>query len=598
MSRHFSTDPVLGRSFRTRLTRALLPPTIGVCSSGSWGTPYEQFNVSSWRKGTRMKRMGAFLWLAVIACGASTPATDGSEGQFTASNLEALLAPTAPLPAPTAPLPAPPPPAPTIPKPPKPPHPLVLHHPTALHCLWVGQDIIRVAPGAQFFNLYYANPSGAQAGLNLTGTDLGFSFTHQGKTFVLFGDTWGKSIPTSGDDDAIAIYDQQQPGSCPTLTFAQTANGPFDPMRVWYPVYSGCSTTWSKYTMSAFRTPVAGFSLDAGGVFGMFLVDTPSCDPDASSCDPGDRCACAGPACACVALTPDPQNPQQQVPYHLRAAPLVVGQLDPVFSPGLNMPGRDFYQRARLNLKNFVNVSARVVPHFEPYNPSGNVYYLDPNNPSLNEPAVLVWGKPAFGSAFKAMPTYLMYYAPATTGWTPYYFTGTSAGGIPQWDSDPAHAASMAPVVTSEEEVMEGQPILTPGQISVTYSAELSRWVMIYGGRPAGMVAADNPVLGIYLRTARQPWGPWSSPVRVWSAVSDGAYAPGSFMFHPSTNRYAYDDQSGYGATNPGFEYGAAIVEQLSWAADGHQHLYWAMSTHNPYRVVLMHTELYYTPLF
>lgn len=99
------------------------------------------------------------------------------------------------------------------------------------------------------------------------GTDLGASFEHQGKLFVLFGDTH----PTDGlarppDSDTIAVSDDRDGDGCLRLTFHRNGDGGFRPLQI-PGIYSG-----------AFAVPTGGFSLD-GRMYVLATSDVPGRGP-------------------------------------------------------------------------------------------------------------------------------------------------------------------------------------------------------------------------------------------------------------------------------------------------------------------------------
>jgi hypothetical protein len=141
--------------------------------------------------------------------------------------------------------------------------------------------------------------------------------------------------------------------------------------------------------------------------------------------------------------------------------------------------------------------------------------------------------------------------------------------------------------------------------------APIKRFVMLYSGR-LPRVLPDN-VTGIYMRTAKHPWGPWSKPQLVWNAIDQAAYDCSGIMYDPTdpigscteSDPYRPDWVPGEGLNqcpmeSPvpnldfGVEYGVNILGtftkpglQLNSAV-----IYWNLSTWNPYRVVLMKTSL------
>ena len=116
------------------------------------------------------------------------------------------------------------------------------------------------------------------------------------------------------------------------------------------------------------------------------------------------------------------------------------------------------------------------------------------------------------------------------------------------------------------------------------------------------------------MRTAPNPWGPWSKPQLIWNALDEGAYAcPDGYMYAwwavgsqcPKSDAYRPDLLPNEGLNqcpNPspipnldiGVEYGVNILATFSKPGPrlGEATIYWNLSTWNPYRVVLMKTHL------
>ncbi|MFO0564167.1 MAG: hypothetical protein U0263_00820 [Polyangiaceae bacterium] len=161
-------------------------------------------------------------------------------------------------------------------------------------------------------------------------------------------------------------------------------------------------------------------------------------------------------------------------------------------------------------------------------------------------------------------------------------------------------------------------------QTSVTFLPEFGRWVMIYGGRlplwtrryhPSVTEATlFDPYVGIYLRTARHPWGPWSDATTIydpyWSNVpgycellfaSDQGLAElearfGQEFVERSCDRSATVQLDRSRPDELGTEYGSAIVPAFYRDEPERASFFWLLSTWNPYRVVLMKTQLVRPP--
>lgn len=99
------------------------------------------------------------------------------------------------------------------------------------------------------------------------GTDLGASFEHGGRLYVLFGDTHPSGgLARPRDSDAIAVSDDATPEDCLHLSFLTDGDGGFRPLHI-PGVYAG-----------AFAVPTGGFSID-GRIYVLATSDVPGRGP-------------------------------------------------------------------------------------------------------------------------------------------------------------------------------------------------------------------------------------------------------------------------------------------------------------------------------
>jgi len=189
-------------------------------------------------------------------------------------------------------------------------------------------------------------------------------------------------------------------------------------------------------------------------------------------------------------------------------------------------------------------------------------------------PYVLVWGT----GSYRRSDAYLSIVPVAQfeSGKGTLYFSGLDATNAPTWSARESDAKA---IVTNG----------TLGDLSVTWSKDLNRWLMTYDFR------SPKPT-GIAFSYASKPWGPWSEPQVVFSAVRDGAL--GTFIHDPSIHP---DDGLagpviGEGRKNPGAvrggEYAPYVIERWTKVSASELDLYYVMSTWNPYVVVLMKSRL------
>ncbi len=179
------------------------------------------------------------------------------------------------------------------------------------------------------------------------------------------------------------------------------------------------------------------------------------------------------------------------------------------------------------------------------------------------------------------------------------YFTGMS-NGQPTWS--PAESASV-PVVT---DVDPANP--TIGNLSAFYSQQLGLWLMTFdGGR------GSSATVGTYFAYAPEPWGPWSTPQRIFNDCRDKAL--GNFIFYyyateagnfcpsampagvtsapnsagpagPTINPAANDP-----STTRGGGYAPQMVQRFTEISGSTLKIFYTLSTWNPYAVVLMESD-------
>jgi len=149
-----------------------------------------------------------------------------------------------------------------------------------------------------------------------------------------------------------------------------------------------------------------------------------------------------------------------------------------------------------------------------------------------------------------------------------HFFAGLDAGNAPTWSTTESAAAYLF-----------DQPQV--GELSVGWVPQVGRWLMLYN--------AGSP-RGITMRSAQQPWGPWSAGTVIMDPWIDGAY--GHFM-HVGWLWGHWDDFQNNDAENLwGGEYGPYIIPRFTTGDATRCQIYYTMSTWNPYQVVLMRSEI------
>jgi hypothetical protein len=149
------------------------------------------------------------------------------------------------------------------------------------------------------------------------------------------------------------------------------------------------------------------------------------------------------------------------------------------------------------------------------------------------------------------------------------YFRGLDADNRPQWSDKENDAALLF-----RHNVV--------GELSVAYCPSIKRYVMLY-----------NSIMprGIAMRSALQPWGPWSDLEIIFNPWKDKGY--GKFMHVPDRRDTPSDGLADPGrASQWGGEYGPYIMARYTTGDSQGCRIYYTMSTWNPYQVVLMRSDL------
>jgi hypothetical protein len=186
----------------------------------------------------------------------------------------------------------------------------------------------------------------------------------------------------------------------------------------------------------------------------------------------------------------------------------------------------DYATIARFATNRFQNVTARTVAYFDPDRPEHNDYRAGYHT-------LLLWGRSAFvefGGAqalpfFAYLPLSELRGDPEHARWHPRFFAGYDAAGHPAWseresDAQPIYGDEASVSATDRRLEFSEPEFDQVAQMSVSWVAPLSRWVMFYGGDlPAFMVAeaksgkTRDPVHlqfapgAIHMRVAAHPWG-------------------------------------------------------------------------------------------
>jgi hypothetical protein len=472
------------------------------------------------------------------------------------------------------------------------------------------------------------------------GTDLGFSYAHGGKIQFLFGDTWATEAyapieASSGSrfDDgfgAIAIAAWPDPRRIdaehiPTLVLEQN------------PGTTEMAAMNPGHALDLGKTPMAGFS-NGTREFAIFNLTKPvACrdDPDCGTelaCDTGLGFAGAPPTAEegltlpCIDGMPGCNAQTMESPPG--DEPLASGFCsDPTSAVWAETPaGRAsaVALRQRIGIRStkdpriyaplhdwltnkFENMTARVAPAPDAHGPR----------------RLLLWGRPGFvgvGATGRDLGLYFAYVDLPTdehSSWTVHYYAGLDRGR-PRF----ATRESAAQPLDLDAQQPGNQPLEQHDivhQMSVAFVAPLERWVMFYGGGITTLPSPPLPVCGVLqlfaateckqvetgngairMRTAKEPWGPWSRPQDVLvggvpTEAGSGQYGPGGVLRHPDCTAAGCAPHSRtpfYHEDEYGFLYSANLIEEWIVPAGGGVDVLWNASTWDPYRVVLIRTRI------
>jgi hypothetical protein len=226
--------------------------------------------------------------------------------------------------------------------------------------------------------------------------------------------------------------------------------------------------------------------------------------------------------------------------------------------------GADFQKLYAFSSRHFINVSV-VKTSFSNVKPSSSSWKLLPKNKSTGTGLVI------FGSGKYRKSNVYLAYQPASkieNSAAVRYFSGVNKEDKPLWSSDEFNAVALFK-----------QPCV--GELSVTFNSFINRWIMLYN--------CGNP-RGINIRTAKNPWGPWTKPQVLFDPGKDGGYC--HFM-HVSWKVQKCDSVQDPGREDVyGGEYGPYQYTHYAKGSKGSTTIYFNMSTWNPYTVVLMKAKL------
>jgi len=348
----------------------------------------------------------------------------------------------------------------------------------------VAGDVLSLMPGStrKICTLTGA-PTAAEAAqtqpaerFGLASADRGYSFLYQGDIWYLFGDSRPtRDFPAGSttlnaatrypllasglDNDAVAYAAPTPPAVCPTLEFIPRKTAPVGSFISPSVVLDGRSVS-----LRTNETPVAGIAED-GRMYVVFAT--------------GNRCDLPSPptSLGCTGSAGGFGHSTQSV----------IGVLD---------------DEGTLQFERLYDLSSPTTPY------GNHAKFVMVALQQAPDGYIYIWGT-AGGSSFRHSAPFLGR-VPASdiaTQSAITYYQGETASGTPIWASQQSDALAL----------FNDSPNCM-GELGVEWIPYVNRWMMLYN------CLDDSPghPRGIWMRTAPQPWGPWSDPQTIFRAATDG----------------------------------------------------------------------------
>lgn len=385
----------------------------------------------------------------------------------------------------------------------------------------------------------------------LRGTDLGASFEHDGKLYFLFGDTHWVDGMLPGTADSIAWTPDTDPWTGLTVYFHRSY------LQILWPDIPGPLlelTPWIDRRQGEYDVPQDGFSFN-GQMFVFFSTDH-FAHRKVMGRSVLTRCTDPG----AVFERSEPHSPLA------------------------------FRYLGELSRRKFINVSVERV----------DAAAIRRHGLPGGSDGLLIWGS----GAYRASNVYLAFLplddadvVAGLMGERPFdghvpklnFFAGTTPSGGSRWSRDEGEAV----------------PLFFPaavGELSVRWNPVLKAFLLFY------MTGPEDPMgLAVCLRASRRPWGPWSPRRRVLDWWADGMGARGNFasregwfihngafdgapgVWGPGAQRDTLGDDGMVGPpSRGGAAYAPYQVPRYTRQDGSTTHLFYVLSTWNPYQVVFM----------
>jgi hypothetical protein len=464
------------------------------------------------------------------------------------------------------------------------------------------------------------------------GTDLGFTYVHQGRLHFLFGDTWATEAYAPIEASTGSRFDD----SFGTVTLAEWP----DPAAIsennmpvlllgQNPGTTEASAMNPGHAMDLGKTPMAGFS-NGSREFAIFNITKPQgCRIDADcgnglSCDTGlgyvgvkyfEEESLTIPCIAGNFCQSDTMVDADGAA--VAGSGLCIDQTSTVWAdtPAGRISAAGIRQRVSLrstkNPKDYSLIREWLTNKFL------NV------TATVDGQRVLLWGRPGFVGVKATGRSLGLYFAYVDLPegpdfeWDINYYTG-HVDHEPQFSPKEKDAVPLD-LDSSSEGIQAAERHDVVHQMSVEWIPQFKKWLMFYGGSVTTLPSPPLPdcgVLqlfanveckkvelgngGIRMRTSDNPWGPWSVPQDVIAGgdpdvPGSGQFGIGGMLNHPAcdTEGCAPHTQTAYYHENEyGFFYSANIIVPWTTTTGDGVDILWNASTWDPYRVVLLRTRI------
>jgi hypothetical protein len=461
------------------------------------------------------------------------------------------------------------------------------------------------------------------------GTDLGFSYVHGGQLHFLFGDSWATEAYAPIEESTGSRFDDSF-GSIPLSEWPDPAAINKNNMPVLKlgqnPGTTEASAMNPGHAMDLGKTPMAGFS-DGSREFAIFNITKPQGCRSDDDCDNGLTCDTGLGYVG--SLYSDEENLtlaciegggfcQAETIADAAGSGFCSDRTSTVWAdtPAGRISAVGIRQRVSLrsesNPKDYSLVREWLTNKF-----------LNVTATMESNERVLLWGRPGFVGVNATGRSLGLYFAYVDLPkgpdfeWSINYFTGTDMG-MPRYSENEEDAAPLD-LDSSNEGIQPVEHHDVVHQMSVEWVPQLNKWLMFYGGSVTTLPSVPLPECGVLqlfanveckqvvlgngairMRTADNPWGPWSPPQDVIEGgdpdvPGSGQFGVGGMLNHPNCNEEGcapHTQTPFYNENEYGFFYSANII--VPWiTTDGDSvDILWNASTWDPYRVVLLRLPL------